>query len=110
MSLEEYEAIIFGIITVAGEAKAVAYEALRAAKRAEFQLAEEKISQTDQILAGLHARQMELIQKETNGGQNEFSVLLVHALDIMMDSLAVRDMVKEMIELYQLVLSGKKRQ
>ena len=44
---------------------------------------------------------MELIQKEANGGKNEFSVLLVHALDIMMDSLAVRDMANELIELYQ---------
>ena len=64
-------------------------------------LAKVKIDEADQALSGLHVHQMELIQKEANGGKNEFSVLLVHALDIMMDSLAVRDMANELIELYQ---------
>jgi len=48
---------------------------------------------------------MELIQKEAKGEPTEFSVLLVHALDIMMDSLSVRDLVKELIELYKVILT-----
>ncbi len=100
MSLTEYEGIIFGIISTAGNAKSITYEGLRAAKNGDFQAAKEKIEETGKVLAGLHAHQMELIQKEAKGGKNEFSVLLVHALDIMMDSLAVRDMANELIELY----------
>ena len=100
MSLEEYEGIIFGIISTAGNAKSICYEGLRAAKQGDFITSKQKIEEADKVLAGLHAHQMELIQKEAKGGKNEFSVLLVHALDIMMDSLAVRDMANELIELY----------
>jgi len=109
MSIEDYEAIIYKIITISGNAKAIAYDALHAAKNREFELAHEKIKQIDQELAGLHAQQMELIQRETKGGNNEFSVLLVHALDIMMDSMAVRDWVKELVELYEIVLNDKSK-
>jgi PTS system cellobiose-specific IIA component len=104
MSLADYEQVIFGIITISGEAKSTAYEALRAAKREDFQNAQEKMTEVDRILSGLHTQQMELIQKEAKGEQTEFSVLLVHALDIMMDSLSVRDLVKELIEIYQILL------
>jgi PTS system cellobiose-specific IIA component len=104
MSLEDYEQVIFSIISISGEAKSTAYEALRAAKRADFQDAQEKMAEVDWILTGLHTQQMELIQKEAKGEQTEFSVLLVHALDIMMDSLSVKDLVKELIELYQIIL------
>lgn len=105
MSLADYEQVIFGIITISGEAKSTAYEALRAAKRADFPDAQEKMAEVDRILSGLHTQQMELIQKEAKGEPTEFSVLLVHALDIMMDSLSVRDLVKELIELYQVILA-----
>jgi len=104
MSLGDYEQLIFGIITISGEAKSTAYDALRAAKRADFETAENLMKEVDRILSGLHTQQMELIQKEAKGEQTEFSVLLVHALDIMMDSLSVRDMVKELIEMYQILL------
>ena len=67
------------------------------------------MNEADKTLEGLHAHQMELIQKEAKGGKHEFSVLLVHALDIMMDSLAVRDMANELIELYQKIDSLSKK-
>jgi len=105
MSLADYEQVIFGIITISGEAKSTAYEALRATKHADFETAQMKLSEVDRILSGLHTQQMELIQKEAKGEQTEFSVLLVHALDIMMDSLSVRDLVKKLIEIYQILLA-----
>ncbi|NMC46713.1 MAG: PTS lactose/cellobiose transporter subunit IIA [Chloroflexi bacterium] len=109
MSLADYEAIIFGIISTSGNAKSTAYEALREAKQGNFSQARETLKEVETILGGLHTQQMALIQKETNGEANEFSVLLVHALDIMMDSMAVRDMINELVDLYEVVdkLKGK---
>ena len=110
MSLSDYEAIIFGIISTSGSAKSTAYEALREAKQGNFIQARETLKEAEDILGGLHTQQTALIQKETNGEANEFSVLLVHALDIMMDSMAVRDLVSELIDLYEAIddLKGKK--
>lgn len=95
----DYENIVMELIVNSGDARSLALEALREARKGQFESADAKIQQADTTLAKTHNAQTELIQTELNGGKVEVSLLVVHAQDHLMNALTVIDLVKELIEM-----------
>lgn len=89
------------LVGSAGESKSLCFEALRAAKEGNFQLAEDKIAEAKKVFLQAHEVQTELICKEADGEDIKMGVLMVHAQDHLMTSLLARDLIEEMIELYR---------
>lgn len=90
---------VFPIISLAGESKSLAYEALRLAKENKFDEAEEKMKEADSLLLKSHEFQTNLISREADGEKIEITMLFVHAQDHLMTAMSEKNLIKEMINI-----------
>ena len=90
---------VFPIISLAGESKSLAYEALRLAKENKFDEAEEKMKEADSLLLKSHEFQTNLISREADGEKKEITMLFVHAQDHLMTAMSEKNLIKEMIDI-----------
>lgn len=88
------------IIAHSGEARTLAYEALKEAKKGNFDQAAELMKKSEAEGNEAHKTQTDLLVAEANGEKTPFSLLLVHSQDHLMTSMVVQELCKELIELY----------
>ena len=91
----------FRLIAQAGDAKAEAMQAIKAAREGRFEEAEALLKSAEEKNARAHDIQFELIQQESLGNSVDVNIILVHAQDHLTMAMVVRDMAEEMIELYK---------
>ena len=89
------------LIMYGGEAKSCAIEAIAAAKKQDFDRAQERLSQAQKALLQAHHAQAEMLSKEAQGEKTELSLFLVHGQDHLMTSIAVVDLAKEIVDLHK---------
>lgn len=94
------EEISFKIISLAGDAFAKLIEALQMAKKGEHQEVKALFDMAKEQINEAHNVQTELIVKEARGEKAEFSVLLIHAQDTLMNTMLTMTLVEEMIGMY----------
>lgn len=99
--IENMEVIIFEIISQGGTAKGLAYEALDAAEKGDFERAEQLLKEADTCLGEAHKIQSNLIQAEARGERADLSLLLVHAQDHLMTAIEARTLIEHMIRMYK---------
>lgn len=97
----DMELVVFEIISHAGTAKGLAYEALEAAEEGDFDKAERLLKEADESLLGAHHVQTSLIQKEAAGEKTEISMLFVHAQDHLMTSIEAKNLIEHIIKLHK---------
>lgn len=95
------EEIAFQIISNVGMAKSLVIEALRDVRKGNYQVAEDKIKESQKFLVEGHHAHVELIQKEAQGEKLEFSLMIMHAEDQLMSAETIKDLAKELIEMYK---------
>jgi len=95
------EQIVMKLIVNGGDARSKAMQAIRAAKKGDFELAKEKINESSEALNKAHDFQTNLIQNEAAGDHVEITLLMVHAQDHLMNAMTVRDLAQEMIAMYE---------
>lgn len=95
--------IIMNIINYSGEAKSLSMEGLAFAKKGDILEGRKNIEVANEKISAAHKSQTKLIQSEAQGNKQDFSLLLVHAQDHLMNSITVRDMAIEFIDLYEIV-------
>ena len=100
MSQEQLEAIM-GLIVNAGNAKSDAMEAIQAAKKGEFEEADEKLKAAEAALVEAHHAQTKLLTAETNGEALTITLLTLHSQDHLMTSITFNDLAKEVIDVYR---------
>ncbi len=101
--MEGLELTCFQMISYAGGAKSKFYEALSSAKNDDFEQATILLKQGQELLVQAHLEHANLIKKEANQEAIQLTLLLLHAEDQLMTTENVRDQIREMIELYQVV-------
>lgn len=101
--MEEKELVSFQIITHAGGAKSKCFEAMKAAKNGQFELAEVLINEAQENFLEAHKVHATLIQKEANGESVLMTLLLSHAEDQLMNAEMSKDMALEFINVYKLI-------
>ena len=89
------------LIMYGGEAKSCAIEAISAAKKKDFERAQERLSQAQKALLQAHHAQAEMLSKEAQGEKTELSLFLVHGQDHLMTSIAFVDLAKEIVDLHK---------
>ncbi|MGL4561805.1 MAG: PTS lactose/cellobiose transporter subunit IIA [Brevinema sp.] len=97
MTNEKLEEIVMGLVGFAGEGRSLSIEALRFARKGEFDKADEAFKAANEVLLEAHHIQTELIQNEINGHSIEVSLLMVHAQDHLMNALLAKELIEEMI-------------
>lgn len=101
--MTELEQEIVGIISAAGESKAKAFEALKKVRTSEYAAARALLEEAREIDVEAHKIQTKLITAELSGGEGkpEIGLLMVHAQDHYMTSQLARDMIEEMINVFE---------
>ncbi|MBP2645776.1 MAG: phosphotransferase system lactose/cellobiose-specific subunit [Firmicutes bacterium] len=94
---------VFEIIIHAGNAKAEAYEALKAAQSGEFIKAAEAFERAEKELNLAHRVQTETIQQEAAGVKSEVTLLMVHAQDHLMSAITEKNLIVGMVELHKTI-------
>lgn len=97
MNQEKMEEMVMGLVGFSGEGRSLAIEALRFARKGEFDKADDAIKASGEALLEAHHIQTELIQSEINGDHIHVSLLMVHAQDHLMNALLAKELVEELI-------------
>ncbi|MQS74885.1 PTS lactose/cellobiose transporter subunit IIA [Companilactobacillus halodurans] len=92
---------VMGLIINGGNAKSSAFEAINAAKKGDFELAEKKLKESDQALVDAHNTQTGMLTKEANGEHATVTLLMVHSQDHIMNAITFRDLAGEIVDLYK---------
>ena len=92
---------IFQIILHSGDARNSIMEAMRALRCDDYARAHKCIEEANRDLNKVHKAQSLLISDEINGEVVEISLLMIHAQDHLMTTMAMRDFTKEMILLWE---------
>lgn len=103
--MEDFETILFQIISFVGSARSSYIEAIEQARHGDFEKAEELVkSGKDQFNEGHHAH-MKLIQKSAAGEleAGNCQMLLMHAEDQLMSAEAFGILAEEFMELYKIL-------
>lgn len=90
-----------GLISNAGNAKSLAMEAVAAAKKNDFALAEKKMQEANDSLVAAHNVQTKMLTQEANGQHVKLTLLTVHSQDHLMTAITFIDLAKELIDVYQ---------
>lgn len=106
------ESIITELVVTGGDARAKALEAVKAARTNDMAHAEKLMKECNEALTQAHNFQTSFIQEALNN-DNEKGVpgglLMVHGQDHLMDAMVVRDLAREMIEMYRVIYALQKR-
>ena len=103
---KQYEDI-FGMIILAGDARAYASEASNLADDYDFEAAEDKLKQARQKLVEAHNIQTEFLNKEASGEGGNMNIFLVHAQDhFSMASMAI-EFAEKLIRVYKKIKGGE---
>ncbi len=97
----DIETIAMELVGNAGEARSLAFEALAQAKNKNFEKAKELLEESKQASLKAHHIQTDLICQEADGNKVEIGLLMVHAQDHLMTSILARELITEIIALYE---------
>ena len=97
----EIEEIACGMIASIGMARSKYIEAVQKAKQYDFDAAGQLMKEGGELYLQGHEIHYEILQKEVAGNKTEFSLLLMHAEDIMLSTECFKVMAEEFICLYQ---------
>ena len=98
---DELEEIAMTIIANSGAARSAAFEALQKAKNKDFDDAEALLKSADDSLQVAHEAHRKLLQLDAKGEVTSVGILLCHAQDHLMGSALAKDLIREMVFLYQ---------
>lgn len=99
--MNELELVAFEIISNVGMGKSLAIEAIREARKANYEVAYEKIKEANEFLLQGHHAHANLIQKEASGEKLEFSLIIMHAEDQLISAETIKDLAIEIIEVHK---------
>jgi len=97
MTDKRLEEIVMTIVGYAGEGRSFAFEALREARKGDFEGAQGALKKSQVALLEAHHTQTELIQGEINGEKTPCSLLMIHAQDHLMTALLAKELIEELI-------------
>ena len=95
------EEVVMGLIINAGQARSLAYNALKQAKLGDFETAKTLMEQSHAALHEAHRVQTQLIESDEGQGKIKVSLVLVHAQDHLMTAMLARELISELIELHE---------
>ena len=101
--MTEIEQVIMGMISHSAESKYKSIEALRKVKTGEYEEAKRLLKEAKEADLEAHKVQTKLIQAELNGSSDkpEIGLLMVHAQDHYMTSQLARDLIEELIYVFE---------
>lgn len=95
------EQIAFQLILHSGNARSKVIQSLREYRAGNKEAASKLLKEAEADLSLAHDIHFQMVQKEAGGQNTEFTLLLIHAEDHLMSTLSMKELVKEMLELFK---------
>jgi cellobiose PTS system EIIA component len=95
------EQIAFQLILHSGNARSKVIQSLREYRAGNKEVASKLLKEAEADLSLAHDIHFQMVQKEASGQNTEFTLLLMHAEDHLMSTLSMKELVKEMLELFK---------
>ncbi len=93
------ERISFDIVSDAGQARNLIYEALDSIREKQYKDAENKIKNAEELILKAHESHAFLISEEAKGNKITVDLLLSHAMGILITAESERDITKKIMEI-----------
>lgn len=103
MNPEELQVAAFEIILNSGNARTMVHEAFDAMRKGNYELAEQKLQESNDEFLKAHQAQTNLLQEYAGGQEIKVEIIMVHAQDHLMTTMTLREVALEMLALYQKV-------
>ena len=97
--MNETEMVVMDLITHSGNARSNAIQAVREARKNDFERAERLMKEANDELVLAHKTQTNLLFNETSGKRVDINLLMIHAQDHVMNAITVKDLANEMIQM-----------
>ena len=101
MNKEETQMMAFQLIGFAGDAFSHFFQAIDAAKKADYEEAERLIQEGKKSMKEAHDAQTDLLSAEADGKDLAYSILMVHAQDHLTMALMYERLASEFISVYK---------
>lgn len=101
----ELENHIMQIIVYAGNAKSLAMESIKLARRGDLTQAEEKLKESTLNLKEAHKFHAQLLSEFASDTEQKANLFMVHGEDHMMAAITALDFAKEIIIVYERIIS-----
>lgn len=89
------------------DGKSNAMEAIQAAKKGDFILADSKMKAAGESLLKAHHAQTDMLSQEASGTPTVLSLLMIHGQDHLMTGIAFKDLAAEIVDLYRTISISK---
>ena len=101
--MDKKEKQIMGLISSSGESRAKAFEALQKVKTHEYEAAHKMLKEAQELDIEAHNIQTAIIQQELSEEEDKvtISLLMVHAQDHYMTAQLSRDLIEELIKIFE---------
>lgn len=101
--MEESEKQIMGLISSSGESRSKAFEALQKVRSHDYETAKQLLQESKDMDVEAHNIQTKMIQQELSADYDSgpITLLMVHAQDHYMTAQLSRDLIEELIKIFQ---------
>ncbi|WP_129731037.1 PTS lactose/cellobiose transporter subunit IIA [Ectobacillus funiculus] len=91
----------FMLILHSGNARSKIIQSLREYREGNIGEADNLLIQAEEDLKVAHSIHFNMVQQEASGNKTEFALLLIHAEDHLMSTLTMKELVKELLEIFK---------
>ena len=102
---DDMEEVVMGLIINSGQARSLAYSALKKAKEGDMAAARQLMTQSREALNAAHLVQTQLIESDQGEGKIPVTLVLVHAQDHLMTSMLARELINELVDVHEKLLA-----
>ena len=95
------EQISFQLILHSGNARSKVMQSLKTYREGNVEEADALLKQAEADLSISHDIHFQMVQKGASGEKTNFSLLLMHAEDHLMSTLTMKELAKEIIEIFK---------
>ncbi|MFL0249739.1 PTS cellobiose transporter subunit IIA [Clostridium neuense] len=107
MTKDDLQEVAFEIILHSGDARTVVHEGLDLMNKGKFEEAEKKMEDANNKLLEAHKSQTKLLQDYANGDEITMEIIMVHAQDHLMTTMAIKEMAIEFLKMYKQIYELK---
>ncbi|MBP2016053.1 MULTISPECIES: PTS lactose/cellobiose transporter subunit IIA [Anaerococcus] len=101
LTRQEISMIGFEIVAYAGDARSSLLEAIKCARRGEFDKIDGLVRDAQENLNIAHAKQTEMLALEAQGKDLDIGFIMIHAQDHLMTTMLLKDIVYDICEIYK---------
>lgn len=107
MTKDDLQEVAFEIILHSGDARTIVHEGLNLMNQGKFEEAEKKMEDANNKLLEAHKSQTKLLQDYANGDEITMEIIMVHAQDHLMTTMAIKEMAIEFLKMYKQIYELK---